>query len=68
MEKKQAIQLITDTFNAKFDEMQFTRFIGELLNDVSPKSNRYSGQLLWDDHKDHINSYKRIGKYTDPNG
>jgi len=68
MEKKQAIKLISDTFNAKFDENRFSLFIKNLLNDVEPKSNRYSGQLLWDDHKDHINSYKRIGKYIDPKG
>jgi hypothetical protein len=68
MEKKQAIQLISDTFNAKFDENQFSLFIKNLLNDIEPKTNRYSGQMLWDDYKDHINSYKRIGKYTDPEG
>jgi len=68
MEKKQAIQLISDTFNAKFDENKFSLFIKNLLNDIEPKTNRYSGQMLWDDYKDHINSYKRIGKYTDPEG
>jgi type I restriction-modification system DNA methylase subunit len=68
MEKKQAIQLISDTFNAKFDEDRFSLFIKNLLNDIEPKSNRYSGQMLWDDYKDHINSYKRIGKYIDPEG
>ena len=68
MEKKQAITLIEDTFNAKFDENRFSLFIKNLLNDVEPKSNRYSGQMLWDDHKEHINSYKRIGKYIDPEG
>ncbi len=68
MEKKQAIQLISDTFNAKFDEKQFALFTKNLLNDIEPKANQYSGQMLWDDYKDHINKYKRIGKYTDPNG
>ena len=68
MEKQQAIQLISDTFNDNFNEVRYTKFITNLLNDLEPKSNSYSGQMLWDDHKDHINSYKRIAKYTDPEG
>jgi len=68
MEKQQAIQLISDTFNDNFNEVRYTKFINNLLNDLEPKSNSYSGQMLWDDHKDHINSYKRIAKYTDPEG
>ena len=68
MDKNSAIQLIENTFNTKFDENKFTLFIKNFLNELEPKSNTYSGNLLWDDYKEHINSYKRIGKYTDPNG
>jgi hypothetical protein len=70
MDKNAAIQLIEDTFNAKFDENQFTLFIKNFLNDIEQreKVKSYSGNYIWDDHKDHINTYKRIGKYTDPNG
>lgn len=68
MDKKSAIHLIEDTFNAKFDENRFTLFIKNFLNDIEPKSNNYSGNYIWDDHKEHINAYKRIGKYIDPEG
>jgi hypothetical protein len=68
MEKKQAQILIEDTFNESFNEDQFTVFARNLLNDFEPKSNTYSGNLLWDDYKEHINTYKRIGKYIDPEG
>ncbi len=68
MDKKSAQQLIENTFNAKFDESQFTLFIKNFLNDIEPKSNNYSGNYIWDDHKEHINAYKRIGKYIDPEG
>jgi len=68
MDKKSAIHLIEDTFNAKFDENQFTLFIKNFLNDIEPKSNNYSGNYIWDDYKKHINAYKRIGKYIDPEG
>jgi len=68
MDKRTAVQLIEDTFNANFNEERFTLFAKNLLNDLEPKSNSYSGNLIWDDYKDHINSYKRIGKYIDPEG
>lgn len=68
MDKKTAQQLIEKTFNDSFNEEQFTIFAKNLLNDLEPKSNVYSGNLLWDDYKEHINSYKRIGKYIDPQG
>lgn len=68
MDKKTAQQLIEKTFNDSFNEEQFTIFAKNLLNDLEPKSNIYSGNLLWDDYKEHINSYKRLGKYIDPQG
>ncbi|MFC2128308.1 Eco57I restriction-modification methylase domain-containing protein [Bacteroidota bacterium] len=68
MDKNTAIHLIEETFSKRFDENQFTLFVKNLLNDIEPKSNSYSGNYIWDDHKEHINTYKRIGKYTDPDG
>lgn len=68
MDKKAAISLIEKTFNQSFDKDQFTLFIKNFLNDVEPKSNTYSGNLIWDNFKDHIKAYSRIGKYIDPEG
>lgn len=68
MDKKSSIQFIENTFNAKFDENKFTLFIKNLLNDIEPKNNTYSGNYIWHDYKEHINTYKRIGKYIDPEG
>jgi hypothetical protein len=70
MDKKSAIHLIEDTFNAKFDENKFILFVKNFLNDIEPKNNHYhSNQVIfWDAYKEHINSYKRIGKYIDPEG
>ena len=70
MDKKSAILLIALTFNAKFDEDQFTLFVKNLLNDLEQgeKVKSYSGNYIWDDHKEHINAYKRVGKYIDPEG
>lgn len=68
MDKKIAQSLIEKTFNNAFNEEQFTIFAKNLLNDFEDKDNRYSGNLIWDDYKEHINAYKRIGKYIDPDG
>ena len=68
MDKKIAKMLIEDTFNNAFNEEQFTVFAKNLLNDLEPKSDFYTGNLIWDDYKEHINTYKRIGKYVDPEG
>ncbi|GAO28333.1 Eco57I restriction-modification methylase domain-containing protein [Geofilum rubicundum] len=68
MDKKTAQILIENTFNDSFNEERFMIFVKNLLNDLEPKSNFYKGNLVWDDYKEHINTYKRIGKYIDPEG
>ncbi len=68
MDKNTATNLIESTFNQAFDETRFELFAKNFLNDIEPKSNHYSGQYIWDDYKEHINTYKRIGKYIDPDG
>lgn len=68
MDKYTATNLIESTFNQAFDETRFEIFAKNFLNDVEPKSNSYSGQYIWDDYKEHVNTYKRIGKYIDPDG
>ncbi len=68
MDKKSAINLIEETFNDAFDKERFTYFIKNFLNDVEDKGNTYSGNLIWDNFRDHIKSYSRIGKYIDPEG
>lgn len=68
MDKKTAQELIEKTFNNAFSEEQFTVFARNLLNDLEDKHNQYRGNLIWGDYKEHINAYKRIGKYVDPDG
>ncbi len=70
MDKKTAQQLIEATFSHAFSEEQFTIFAKNLLNDLEQgdKVKFYTGNLIWDDYKEHINTYKRIGKYIDPEG
>ena len=68
MDKKTAQNLIEGTFNDSFNEERFSVFARNLLNDIEPKRNSYSGNYIWDDYKEHIHTYKRIGKYIDPEG
>jgi len=68
MDKNSAINLIDKTFNNAFEEAQFTNFIQNLLNDFEIKPNKYSGNTIWEDQRDHVSYYKRIGKYIDPEG
>ncbi|WP_437397527.1 Eco57I restriction-modification methylase domain-containing protein [Flagellimonas lutimaris] len=68
MDKISAINLIDKTFNNAFDEAQFTYFVQNLLNDFEIKPNKYSGNTIWEDQRDHVSYYKRIGKYIDPEG
>ena len=68
MDKNSAINLIDKTFNNAFDEAQFTNFIQNLLNDFEIKPYKASGNTIWEDQRDHISYYKRVGKYIDPEG
>lgn len=68
MDRKTAQNLIEATFNNAFNEKQFITFVKNLLNNYENKYKHYIGITIWDDYKEHINSYKRIGKYIDPEG
>lgn len=68
MEKKRAQHLISDVFSSPFNLEKYTGFLRELLNDVTPRGSRYSGQVLPSAYAKHISQYWRIGKYIDPEG
>lgn len=68
MEKKQAQDYIKQALNSKFDQEKFELFMRNLLNEFEPKNNNYSGNLIPEAFREHIAHYKRIGKYTDPEG
>lgn len=68
MEKRQAHEYISDVLKSRFNQEQFELFMRNLLNEFEPRSNNYSGNLIPEAFRDHIAHYKRIGKYTDPEG
>ena len=68
MNKQEAKRLLETTFNHSFDETQFTSFIQEFLDGMEYRDNQLAGGRMYQAYADHISSYKRIGKYTDPDG
>ncbi len=68
MDKKQALQQIRDIFQNGFRRENYEHFIRNLLNQVEPRDNHYSGNLIPEAFREHINQYWRIGKYIDPEG
>lgn len=70
MEKKSAESLIKDTFNAKFNLEQYTLFMRNLLNDYDEDKERdwAQGNYIYESFREHINRFKRLGIYTDPEG
>src|SRR3972149_6168044 len=62
MDEQNAKKLLDQTFNNDFDVNRFSIFIKELFNkfDISPVSLQVRS-----DYKGYIDSYQRIGNYTD---
>lgn len=70
MEKKAATELIQKTFNARFNLEQYTLFMRNLLNDYDEQKERdwAQGNYIYESFREHINRFKRLGIYTDPEG
>jgi very-short-patch-repair endonuclease len=69
MDTETAVNLITQTFEAPFDEARFLTFVRNLLNQIDEsKAFTQQGAYIWDAFKDHVRQYKRLGTYTDPDG
>ena len=68
MDRKQAQELIKETFGAAFDKGRFTNFIINLLNlkaEQIEHKHPYSGNFIPDSYEQYISTLERIAKYTD---
>jgi len=65
MEKKQSQNLVKDVFQNSFDKTKFIRFIRELLNSYEEASFVYRGNTIPDAYDQYINTFERVGKYSD---
>lgn len=71
MDKQQAVQEITNLFTNRFDPEKYKTFLQNLLNEIEPGSRggkQYSGNLVPDAYREHVNQYWCLGKYVDPDG
>ncbi len=65
MQKLQAQNIVSETFEKPFEKTRFTRFIKELLNHIEESSFVYRGNLIPDAYEKYISTFERVGKYSD---
>jgi len=65
MDKKQAQEIIKDTFENPFDKYSFIGFIKNLLNSIEDATFIYQGNYIPDAYKPYIKALERVGKYND---
>ena len=65
IDKKQAQELIKETFESSFDVVRFTNFIKNLLNRIDDAPFIYQGNYIPDAYKQYIKKLERIGKFSD---
>ncbi len=67
MDKKQAINLIRQTFTAAFDKARFRNFTLNLLNRLDEtKVFARNSQYIKAAFKEHVQRFERLGTYTAP--
>ena len=68
MIQNKAFQILKNTFNHKFDEPNFLKFIMNLFNEFNTEKafGWQTGQYVYEPFRRHIKSFKRIGQYIDP--
>jgi len=65
MDKKQAQEIVKNTFENPFDKDRFISFVKNLLNSIEEAPFSYRGNLIPDAYEQSISTLERIGKYTD---
>jgi hypothetical protein len=71
MDRQQARQLIQEIFQNPFDRERYQHFLHNFLNKIEPGSRggkHYTGNLIPESFRQHVNQYWCLGKYIDPDG
>lgn len=68
MDKQQAIHLVRQTFESRFEENKFKGFIKNLLNQYEVAEFSRTGNYIPDSFKNYVTRYERLGKYEDEDG
>jgi hypothetical protein len=65
MDKKQAQEIVKNTFENPFDKIKFIGFVKNLLNSIEEAPFSYKGNFIPDAYDQSVSTLERIGKYTD---
>lgn len=67
MNRQESKNLVFNTFEKSFDESQFILFIRNLLNNIdnSKAGEWLQGQYIYQDYRDSVKRYRRVGQYKD---
>jgi type I restriction-modification system DNA methylase subunit len=65
MDKKQAQEIVKNTFEYPFDKERFISFVKNLLNSIEEAPFSYKGNFIPDAYDQSVSTLERIGKYTD---
>ena len=68
MDKRQAKEQIKGIFQNAFNRDSYQHFIRNLLNQLEARDAHYTGNMIPESFRDHVNQYWRIGKYIAPEG
>lgn len=69
MKKNEAESLVNLTFTQSFEEGRFKRFIDNLFNKYEQLPDKtIAGQYIPESYREGVLSYKRLAKFTDPEG
>lgn len=66
MDEIQAQQAIKDVLEHAFNREKFIHLMHNLLNHIEVRDKHYSGNLIPEAYREHINQYWRVGKYSTP--
>lgn len=65
MDRSQSQNIVKDTFQNAFSKERFVYFVKNLLNNIEEATFIYRGKYIPDAYQDYINTFERIGKYSD---
>ena len=68
MNEQAAAQLVNSTLNRGYQEDQFRQLTLNICKDIEPRDQTLSGNYIPEAFRQHISSYKRLGKYEDADG
>ena len=68
MNEREAKQLVETVLNRPFDPQQVGRLAVNIFPNMQPKNDNWSGNHIPESFREHVRSYRRVGKVEDDDG